>query len=108
MSAAERRELPYLFKLRLTANVKKLIKKTFSKDDWTNAGQGWQGTWAARAANGQGLSGNWGRDSANQDAKSFAEMLGNTATKEVAGWWRAGRYQGNWWLKGSPQQVRNP
>ena len=43
MREAERRGLPYLFKLRLTANVKKLIKKTFSKDDWTNAGQGWQG-----------------------------------------------------------------
>jgi Transposase DDE domain group 1 len=43
MREAERRGLPYLFKLRLTANVKKLIKKSFSKDDWTNAGQGWQG-----------------------------------------------------------------
>ena len=43
MSEAEQRGLPYLFKLRLTANVKKLIKKTFSKSDWTSAGQGWQG-----------------------------------------------------------------
>ena len=43
MREAEQRGLPYLFKLRLTANVKKLIKKTFSKDDWTAAGQGWQG-----------------------------------------------------------------
>ena len=43
MREAERRVLPYLFKLRLTANVKKLIKKIFSKDDWTSAGQGWQG-----------------------------------------------------------------
>jgi hypothetical protein len=43
MSGAEQRGLPYLFKLRLTANVKKLIKKSFSKGDWTNAGQGWQG-----------------------------------------------------------------
>jgi hypothetical protein len=56
MSGAEQRGLPYLFRLRLTANVKKLIKKTFSKGDWTNAGmrsssaacgsallRGWQG-----------------------------------------------------------------
>jgi hypothetical protein len=71
-------------------------------------GQGWQGSWAARTTSGQGLSGAWGCDSANQDAKSFAEMLRNTATKQVAGWWRTGRYQGNWWLKGSPQPVRNP
>lgn len=72
------------------------------------SGQGWQGTWAARTTNGQGLSGTWGCDSANQDAKSFAEMLRNSATKQVAGWWRAGRYQGNWWLKGSPQPVPHP
>ena len=43
MREAERRGLPYLFKLRLTANVKKLIKKSFYKDDWSNASQGWQG-----------------------------------------------------------------
>ena len=33
MREAEQRGLPYLFKLCLTANVKKLIKKTFPKDD---------------------------------------------------------------------------
>ncbi len=43
MREAEQRRLPYLFKLRLTANVKKLIKKTFPKAGWTDAGQGWQG-----------------------------------------------------------------
>jgi hypothetical protein len=43
MSGAEQRGLPYLFKLRLTANVKKLIKKTFSQRGWSDAGQGWQG-----------------------------------------------------------------
>jgi len=42
MREAERRGLAYLFKLRLTANVKRLIKKTFSKADWTDAGLGWQ------------------------------------------------------------------
>jgi hypothetical protein len=54
MREAEQRGPPYLFKLRLTANVKK--QKTFSKDDWTDAGmrssstacgsaplKGWQG-----------------------------------------------------------------
>ncbi len=56
MREAEQRGLLYLFKLRLTANVKKLIKKTFSKSGWTDAGmrsssaacgsaplRGWQG-----------------------------------------------------------------
>jgi hypothetical protein len=69
-------------------------------------GEGWQGTWTARPANGQSLSGTWTADAANLNAKSLAEMLKMTTTKEVAGWWRSGRYQGNWWLKGSPQQGR--
>jgi len=43
MREAEGRGLPYLFKLRLTANVKRLIQRSFSKADWTDAGQGWQG-----------------------------------------------------------------
>lgn len=40
---AEQRDLPYLFKLRQTANVKRLIKRAFSRTDWSDAGQGWQG-----------------------------------------------------------------
>jgi len=69
-------------------------------------GKGWQGTWTARATKGQAFSGTWTADVANQNAESFAEMLKNTATKEVAGSWRSGRHQGNWWLKGSPQPPR--
>jgi hypothetical protein len=88
MRKAEQRGLPYLFKLRLTANVKKLIKKTFSKDDWTNAGQGWQGRedtlrlegWSRqrqvvilrrRLKEGLAVS---GRDEAGQLALGFAEI----------------------------------
>jgi len=33
----------YLFKLRLTKNVKTLIERTFMKGGWSDAGQGWQG-----------------------------------------------------------------
>ena len=40
---AEARSQPYLTKLRLTVNVKKLIKKLFQSPDWEDAGQGWQG-----------------------------------------------------------------
>jgi hypothetical protein len=43
MSGAEQRGLPYLFRLRLTANVKKLIKKTFSKTAGQMPVRGWQG-----------------------------------------------------------------
>jgi hypothetical protein len=40
---AEGRELDYLFKLKLTKNVKKLIERAFMKGGWSDAGQGWQG-----------------------------------------------------------------
>lgn len=43
MSKAEARGLAYLSKLRLTKNVKQLIKKTFQRMDWEKAGQGWEG-----------------------------------------------------------------
>lgn len=67
--------------------------------------QSWQGTWTARPMKGQSLSGTWTADGTNLNGKSLAEMLKSTATKEVAGLWRSGRYQGNWWLKGSPPKA---
>lgn len=43
MSSAEQRGIDYLFKLKQTSKVKHLIKQVFSRQDWTEAGQGWQG-----------------------------------------------------------------
>ena len=43
MVGAEERELGYLFKLKQSANVKKLIGQIFRKEDWVEAGQKWQG-----------------------------------------------------------------
>ena len=70
---------------------------------WTaqKTDKSWQGTWTARPMKGQLLSGTWTADAANLNVESFAEMLKSTATKEVTGSWRSGRYQGNWSLKGS-------
>ena len=34
--------MAYLFKLRLTANVKRMIERLATQREWTNAGQGWQ------------------------------------------------------------------
>ena len=42
MREAERRALPYLFKLRLTANVKRAIERLSRQTDWADSGQGWQ------------------------------------------------------------------
>ena len=43
MEGAEQRKIPYLFKLKQSANVKKLIVKLFGNDQWVDAGQNWQG-----------------------------------------------------------------
>ena len=40
---AEQEGLDYLFKLRLTARVKKLVERLMRGAEWTDAGQGWQG-----------------------------------------------------------------
>src|SRR5271169_6303463 len=42
MGEAERRALPYLFKLRLTAKVKRAIERLSGQSDWVDSGQGWQ------------------------------------------------------------------
>ena len=43
MVGAEERGLGYLFKLKQSANVKKLIGQIFKKAQWVEAGQQWQG-----------------------------------------------------------------
>jgi hypothetical protein len=43
MVGAERRALGYLFKLKQSANVKKLIAQIFRKQEWVEAGQQWPG-----------------------------------------------------------------
>src|SRR5450759_5165688 len=43
MVGAEERKLRYLFKLKQSANVKKLIGQIFTKEEWVEAGQQWQG-----------------------------------------------------------------
>jgi len=43
MSRAEQDGLPYLFRLRLTANVKKALTRMTAERDWADAGQGWPG-----------------------------------------------------------------
>jgi hypothetical protein len=42
MNALEQLGQPYLFKLRQSAGVKKLIKQQWRRDDWSPVGQGWQ------------------------------------------------------------------
>jgi len=43
MVGAEERGIEYLFKLKQSANVKKLIGQIFNKEEWVEAGQQWQG-----------------------------------------------------------------
>lgn len=43
MSAAEEKGVPYLFKLKLTKNIKRLIERLMLNQEWVSAGQIWQG-----------------------------------------------------------------
>jgi hypothetical protein len=43
MSALEERRQAYLFKLKLTKNVKRHIVRLFREGGWSDAGQGWEG-----------------------------------------------------------------
>ena len=43
MCALEERKMPYLFKLKLTKNVKRYLEQIFWSEGWDNAGQGWEG-----------------------------------------------------------------
>ena len=43
MEGAEQRQIAYVFKLKQTANVKKLIDRLFGSGEWVDAGQPWQG-----------------------------------------------------------------
>jgi hypothetical protein len=43
MAALEQRGQPYLFKLKLSKNVKRHIERIFWEAGWSDAGQGWQG-----------------------------------------------------------------
>ena len=43
MTALEARRQPYLFKLKLSKNVKRHIGSLFRQSGWSDAGQGWEG-----------------------------------------------------------------
>jgi hypothetical protein len=43
MNEAEARGVDYLFKLKITSNVKKHISRVFYDKEWEDAGQGWEG-----------------------------------------------------------------
>jgi hypothetical protein len=43
MARAEREKFDYLFRLRMTANVKRSMERAMRDTDWRDAGKGWQG-----------------------------------------------------------------
>ena len=43
MARAEQEEQAYLFRLRVTQNVRRALQKATAATDWADAGQGWQG-----------------------------------------------------------------
>lgn len=63
--------------------------------------QGWQGTWSARVTRGAPFNGTWTSNTPDITAKTFEDLLQVTIAKQVAGSWKSGRMQGNWWLQGA-------
>jgi hypothetical protein len=43
MARAEQKSLPYLFRLRMTKNVRRALDRAMATSDWADAGRGWQG-----------------------------------------------------------------
>ena len=43
MARAEQNDLAYLFRLRMTVNVRRSLDRAMQQSDWADAGQGWQG-----------------------------------------------------------------
>jgi Transposase DDE domain group 1 len=43
MAGAEQRGVAYLFRLRLTKNIRRALDRLMAESGWTDAGQGWQG-----------------------------------------------------------------
>jgi hypothetical protein len=75
---------------------------------WTarKKGTGWQGTWSATDQQGRNASGTWSADGLKTEGNSLEGLFVETFKDWVAGSWRSGRQQGNWWLKGSAPHDR--
>jgi hypothetical protein len=52
MARAEQTDLAYLFRLRMTANVKRSLERAMQQSDWADAGQGWEGKETSLRLNG--------------------------------------------------------
>jgi hypothetical protein len=52
MARAEQTDLAYLFRLRMTANMKRSLERAMLQSDWADAGQGWEGKETSLRLNG--------------------------------------------------------
>jgi hypothetical protein len=82
MKKAEEKQVPYLFKLKSTNNVKRLIEKLMENEDWEFVGQGWEGQEAQLKLMG------WEKERRvivlrKQVSKDVVALLENTDTKQI-------------------------
>jgi hypothetical protein len=76
MTRAEQEGLPYLFRLRATANVKRALERAMAERDWSDAGQGWQGKETTLRLMGWSRQRLVDRSDPGQPRLGFAEVLG--------------------------------
>jgi hypothetical protein len=88
MQGAEERSIAYLFKLKQTANVKKLIGRMFGKDNWVEAGQNWEGLTEGREGSRPEL-GRSGHGTTTQRLEE--EAAGRVIAATVAGYCGGGK-----------------
>jgi hypothetical protein len=75
-------------------------------------GKTWKGTWAARTRPGALFSGTWQTTIAGVKGKTFFDLLTHAKSARIAGAWRMGRTNGEWWLDSlstlEPSKGSNP
>src|SRR5246500_5643327 len=75
MTRAEQEGLPYLFRLRATANVKRALERAMAERDWSDAGLGWQGKETTLRLMG------WSRQTGGSAAPQFTRPLALVAAR---------------------------
>ena len=75
---------------------------TVAQGTWSaqRSRRGFQGKWSARAATGGIYKGSFEAHLPGFKGKTLEDMFAQTKTAQISGYWRMGRAQGAWYLKG--------
>jgi hypothetical protein len=69
------------------------------------AQHGFRGSWSAHDQSRRAVSGTWRVTAGSSGVTTLQQLLEQTLAGQVAGAWRSGRRQGQWWVKGTPSRI---